>query len=139
MRHIPYSDLFNPSLISLLAGRVAGLWRRPELVPELVPEPAATLALLEAELQALEMFRADLAEIELRGQELEETHARLDAALHTMPHGLLMLDADLRVVLCNRRLRALFGFDPDIVRVGATLAQVVAPGTSAPVLVERVE
>ena len=82
--------------------------------------------LLEAELQALEIFRADAAEIELRGQELEETHARLDAALNTMPHGLIMLDAEERVVLCNRRLRALLGLDPDVVRSGATLEQVVA-------------
>ncbi len=43
-----------------------------------------------------------------------------------MPHGLIMFDADLRVVLCNRQLRALFRFDPDIVRPGATLAQVLA-------------
>ncbi len=94
-------------------------WRVP------TSPPLPNHALLEAELQALEGFRADMAEIEMRGQELEETHARLAAALHTMPHGLIMLDADERVVLCNNRLRALFGVDPDIVRSGATLAQVV--------------
>ncbi len=106
-------------MLARLAGFVKEIRQRP--TPPKLPESA----LLEAELQALEMFRLDMAEIELRGQELEETHARLDAALHTMPHGLIMLDADLRVVLCNRRLRALFGFDPDIVRPGATLAQVI--------------
>ncbi len=81
--------------------------------------------MLQAELQALEMFRADVEEIELRGLELEETHARLEAALNTMPHGLIMIDAEMRVVLCNTRLRALFGFDPDIVRPGASMEQVV--------------
>ena len=120
MRHISHSDPAPAPILARLAGRVAEIWQRAD--PPKLPEPA----LLEAELQALEMFRLDMVEIELRGQELEETHARLEAALHTMPHGLIMLDADLRVVLCNRRLRALFGFDPDIVRPGATLAQVVS-------------
>jgi diguanylate cyclase (GGDEF)-like protein len=82
--------------------------------------------MMQAELQALEMFRSDVEEIELRGIELDETHARLDAALNTMPHGLIMVDADLRVVLCNTRLRTLFGFDPDVVRPGTPIEQVVA-------------
>jgi diguanylate cyclase (GGDEF)-like protein len=115
MRRIPYNELCaHPdgagSAFSAAAGGTS----------------SAEAMLLEAELQAFEFFRADAAEIELRGQELEETHARLDAALNTMPHGLVMLDAEERVVLCNRRLRGLFGFDPDIVRSGATLEQAVA-------------
>ena len=123
MRHLqshPSSALSAAALPRLL-GRAAAWWREPTPQP-----PPLNKALLEAELQALAEFRSDLAEIEMRGQELEETHARLDAALHTMPHGLIMLDADERVVLCNNRLRALFGMDHDVVRPGATLEQVVA-------------
>jgi len=138
MRHVEHHPAFPVSADPLpwLIARLGAWWRTPTPAPPPVPHKA----LLEAELQALEDFRADTTEIELRGQELEETHARLEAALHTMPHGLIMLDADERVVLCNRRLRALFDMDPDIVRPGATMEQVVDhsvalgnhPGCSTP-------
>lgn len=75
--------------------------------------------------RAIAVFRADAEEVELRGTELEEMLGRFDAALNHMVHGLLMLDAKNRVVLCNRQMRTLFGFDPDIVRAGATLDQVL--------------
>lgn len=76
--------------------------------------------------RAIAVFRADAEEVELRGVELEEVVGRLDGALNHMVHGLLMLDARHRVVLCNRQLRDLFNFDRDIVRPGATLDQVLA-------------
>jgi diguanylate cyclase (GGDEF)-like protein len=68
----------------------------------------------------------DAEEVRVRGEELEEAHARLDAALNSMAHGLLMLDADLSVVMCNRPLRELLNFDPDIVRPGAAMHEVLA-------------
>lgn len=78
-----------------------------------------------ADIAALSMLRTDAEEIELREQELSETHDRLAAALNTMPHGLLMLDAGLRVVLCNPQFRSLFGFDADIVRPGTCIEHVM--------------
>jgi diguanylate cyclase (GGDEF)-like protein len=62
----------------------------------------------------------------MRGQELDETHARLDAAVNTMTHGLMMVDAELSLILCNNQLRAIFRLDPDIVRPGASMHQVLA-------------
>ena len=70
--------------------------------------------------------RDDAEEVRLRGMELEETHARLDAALNSVSHGLMMVDAELRLVMCNRQLRELLNFDPDIVRPGAAMRQVLA-------------
>ena len=64
-------------------------------------------------------------EIALRDHELAATHSLLDAALNNMAHGLFMLDRDQRVVLCNRQMRLLFNLDPDIVRPGATIQQVM--------------
>ena len=116
MRHIPSHELAPLSHTPRLARHAA--------VPER-SQPSDIFGLLQAELAALEMFRADVDEIELRGIELDETQARLEAALNTMPHGLLMLDTELRVVLCNTRLRAMFNFDPDIVRPGSTMGQVI--------------
>ena len=76
--------------------------------------------------RAIAVFRAETEEVDLRGAELDDMHARLDAALNHMPHGLLMLDSAGCVVLCNPQFRALFGHDPDIVRPGASLRQIVA-------------
>jgi diguanylate cyclase (GGDEF)-like protein len=75
--------------------------------------------------RALAVLRADSDEVVLRGQELEETHARFDSALNNMVHGLLMIDTEFRVVLCNRQMHALFNFDPDIVRPGASMDQLI--------------
>jgi diguanylate cyclase (GGDEF)-like protein len=75
--------------------------------------------------RALAVLQADADEVVLRGQELEETHARYDAALNNMVHGLMMVDTELRVVLCNRQMHTLFNFDPDIVRPGATMDQLI--------------
>lgn len=82
--------------------------------------------ILNAMARSLAVLQADSEEVVLRGIELEETHARFDSALNTMVHGLLMIDTELRVVLCNQQMRALFNFDPDIVRPGATMDQVIA-------------
>ena len=70
--------------------------------------------------------RDDAEEVRVRGLELDETHARLDAALNSVSHGLMMVDAELRLVMCNRQLRELLNFDPDIVRPGAAMRQVLA-------------
>ena len=88
----------------------------------------------------------DAEEVRLRGLELEETHARLDAALNSVTHGLMMVDAELSLVMCNRQLRELLNFDPDIVRPGAAMRQVLAhsiavgnhPGMSLDRLVQDV-
>lgn len=76
--------------------------------------------------RAVAAFRTETEEVDLRGAELDDMHARLDAALNHMPHGLLMLDRDCNIVLCNPQFRTLFGHDPDIVRPGASLRQIVA-------------
>src|SRR5262249_54370032 len=44
---------------------------------------------------------------------LREQHRRFDGALNNMSHGLCMLDADLRVTVCNRQYLEIFGHSPD--------------------------
>eukprot|EP01037_Dinobryon_pediforme_P012015 gene12014-12105_t len=91
--------------------------------------------------------RDDAEEVRLRGQELEETAARLDAAVNNMPHGLMMVDAELSLVLCNHQLRELLNFDPDIVRPGVSMRHLLGhsiavgnhPGLSIDQLVADVE
>lgn len=61
-------------------------------------------------------------ETELRAQNL-----RFDAAINNMSQGLLMFDADRRLVICNRRYLDLYGLAPDKVK----------PGMSVEALLER--
>jgi PAS domain-containing protein len=57
----------------------------------------------------------------LRGQKLQ-----LDTALNNMSQGLLMCDAEDRVVLCNRRYMEIYGVPADMVARGCTRQQLVA-------------
>jgi diguanylate cyclase (GGDEF)-like protein len=114
MRHIPYNDTFYPS--AARHGGSAGWVRLRDRLH----------AAVAGRRQARRLDHgADAEEIEWRGQELEESHALLDAALNNMAHGVLIIDSELRVVMCNREMLTLFRFDPDIVRPGATLLQVL--------------
>lgn len=62
-----------------------------------------------AELQA---HNAALLE---RDRALRTQNLLFDAALNNMPHGLLMVDANHRVIVCNKRLGELFGCSaPDL-------------------------
>jgi PAS domain-containing protein len=57
----------------------------------------------------------------LRGQKLQ-----LDTALNNMSQGLLMCDAEGRVVLCNRHYMEIYAVPPDMVARGCTLQELVA-------------
>jgi diguanylate cyclase (GGDEF)-like protein/PAS domain S-box-containing protein len=52
---------------------------------------------------------------------LKEQYLRFDAALNNMSHGLFMLDADLRLIVCNRRYIKMYDLSPDVVRPGASI------------------
>lgn len=51
---------------------------------------------------------------------------QLNTAVNNMTQGLLLFDADRRVVVCNQRYLDLYGVSPDIVKPGATLRDVIA-------------
>ncbi len=54
-------------------------------------------------------------------------HVRvLDAALSNMAQGLLMLDPDLCMMVCNDAYRDLFGFTPELARPGVHLSELIA-------------
>lgn len=50
----------------------------------------------------------------------------LDAALSHMTQGLLMLDTDLRMIVCNDSYRDLFGFTAEFARPGIPLSELIA-------------
>ncbi len=60
-----------------------------------------------------------------REAELETQNANLDTALANMFQGLAMFDAEERLVLANERYAELYGLEPEQVKPGTTLKQLV--------------
>jgi diguanylate cyclase (GGDEF)-like protein len=58
--------------------------------------------------------------------EREKLRERLDAALSYMVQGLAMFDAELRLVLANARYAQVYGLEPDQVRPGMHLREIIA-------------
>jgi diguanylate cyclase (GGDEF)-like protein len=70
--------------------------------------------------------------VEERTAALRDREARLaeqkklaDAALNNMSHGLLMFDADAKMMVCNRRYLELYGLSPDRVKPGVTVQELL--------------
>jgi len=56
---------------------------------------------------------------------LATSAATLDAALHNLVQGVMMFDANARLIVCNQRYLDLYGLSRDIVKPGATLEEIV--------------
>ncbi|HEU0060525.1 MAG TPA: PAS-domain containing protein, partial [Hyphomicrobiaceae bacterium] len=57
--------------------------------------------------------------------ERERLREQLDTALNNMAQGLAMFDAELRLVVANRRYAEIYGFEPAELRPGTQLRQLV--------------
>jgi diguanylate cyclase (GGDEF)-like protein len=51
---------------------------------------------------------------------------RLDTAINNMTQGLLLYDADARIVLCNRRYLEMYDLSPDVVKPGCHFRDLIA-------------
>ncbi len=69
---------------------------------------AAANAQVEQTMLDLQSHNAQLQE---RDQSLRQQNVLFEAALNNMSHGLLMADAEQRLIVCNRRFLDLFGLD----------------------------
>ncbi|MBR0778009.1 PAS-domain containing protein [Bradyrhizobium diazoefficiens] len=67
----------------------------------------------------------DITERERAIEELSEQYRRFDAALNNMGQGLCMLDASLRVIVCNRRYIEMYGLSPEIVKPGVSMLEIM--------------
>jgi PAS domain-containing protein len=56
-----------------------------------------------------------------RTAELQSVRSVLEAALNNMSQGLLMFDAQARLVICNRRYMEMYALDPQAVQPGCHL------------------
>src|SRR5262245_51888913 len=56
---------------------------------------------------------------------LREQKLCLDTAVDNMCQGLTMFDRSGRLILCNRRYIEMYGLNPDIIKPGCTVREVV--------------
>ncbi len=63
--------------------------------------------------------------LEQQDADLRAQALRFDAALENMAQGLAMFDADQKLLVCNRRYLEAYRFDPNVVKPGIDLRQLV--------------
>jgi diguanylate cyclase (GGDEF)-like protein/PAS domain S-box-containing protein len=66
-----------------------------------------------------------LGALEAANDRFRRQNVLLDAALANMAQGLAMYDAEARIVIANDRYSSLYGIDPDLVRPGTTLREII--------------
>ena len=67
-----------------------------------------------------------LSRLQRRAIELEDLNHRFDAVLANLPEGVCFYDADECLVVSNRRYAEVYGVDPDAIRPGMNLKDVLA-------------
>jgi diguanylate cyclase (GGDEF)-like protein/PAS domain S-box-containing protein len=75
---------------------------------------------------ARQSAEAVMTERELAQERLNRQKQQLDAALDNMPQGLVMFNADARLVVCNERYTEMYRLGRDIVTPGRTLRDIIA-------------
>jgi diguanylate cyclase (GGDEF)-like protein/PAS domain S-box-containing protein len=62
-----------------------------------------------------------------RSQQLEKLEReRLDIAINNIIQGLVLVDADARIVVCNRQYIEMYGLSPEVVRPGLSFRELIA-------------
>jgi len=78
--------------------------------------------------------RVDITELKQREAELRLQNIKLDAALQNMSQGLVMFDADRKLVFCNRQYADLYGLPPELMTPGVTQAQILEHRTASGII-----
>jgi diguanylate cyclase (GGDEF)-like protein/PAS domain S-box-containing protein len=73
----------------------------------------------------------DITERERAAEELKEQHRRFDVALNNMAHGLCMFDQNMHLIVSNKRYAEMFNLDPQTVRPGMALYDVIGMSFAA--------
>lgn len=63
----------------------------------------------------------DITEQRQAEEQVREKRLQLNTALDNMTQGLLMFDADARLVICNRRYLQMYNLPPEVVKPGCSL------------------
>ncbi|MGB9368038.1 MAG: PAS-domain containing protein [Xanthobacteraceae bacterium] len=68
----------------------------------------------------------DVTERHRMEHELHLQYERFDQAVNHMSHGLCMFGPDERLIACNAQHHKIYGLDPEVVKPGVTLREVIA-------------
>jgi diguanylate cyclase (GGDEF)-like protein len=66
------------------------------------------------------------AELQARERDLQAQNVRFDLAINHMTQGLLLFNAEGRLIVCNQRYIAMYGLSPDVVKPGIRLCDLVS-------------
>jgi methyl-accepting chemotaxis protein len=100
---------------------------------EIVPDPTRTIDALTLSPGILAVAIASAAMAILcvslvgafAGRRLDEKSSFLTIVLNNMTQGIILFDADERVLVCNDRYIEMYGLSPDVVKAGCTLLDLI--------------
>jgi diguanylate cyclase (GGDEF)-like protein len=75
--------------------------------------------------KAVDKARLEAEELRAREANLQAQNVRFDAALSNMSQGLVLFEADERLVICNQRYVQMYRLQSDFVRPGCTLRELI--------------
>ena len=79
-------------------------------------------------------IRVDITELKQREEELRLQNVKLDAALQNMSQGLVMFDADRKLVFCNRQYADLYRMPPELMAPGVPQAEILGRRTASGII-----
>ncbi len=95
-----------------------------------VGDIARAVVVLQDSIRERDSLRANIQianeALQRQEAELRTQNVLFDAALNNMSHGLCMFDADKRLIVSNQRHMELFGLEPEQVRPGMTLTELMS-------------
>ena len=71
--------------------------------------------------RAAEVFKDNAIQLMAREAELKQLNRRIDVALNNMTHGLCMLDAEQKLIVCNKTYVQMYALTPELSRPGTSL------------------
>jgi predicted signal transduction protein with EAL and GGDEF domain len=114
-RHYPLVTTVGISEAAILKD-----WNRVSIIVAL-----GTLSMIGCSVFLLSFAWRQFKELGASEASLAEKTEMLDTALHNMSQGLIMLDKDLRVVMCNDQYIKLYDIPPGELKPGMTLRDVI--------------
>jgi PAS domain S-box-containing protein len=86
---------------------------------------AATLFDNETEIEAAKEIRVQHDVLRERDVDLTRQISRFDMALSSMPHGVSLIDAEMRLVVCNKKYADIYGVPSELTKPGTPLEDII--------------
>jgi diguanylate cyclase (GGDEF)-like protein/PAS domain S-box-containing protein len=86
---------------------------------------AVTLLDNVSKIEAAEEIKVQHEALRERGADLTMQNSRFNMALSSMPHGLSLIDAEMRLVVCNKKYSDIYGVPPELTKPGTPLETII--------------